>query len=65
MSSDIKSVSLLYLNSSHAILSQMAVCLTLALGEWIVPALRTDPGIVAHAQQVSVEMAPTVKTLMR
>lgn len=65
MSGDIKSISLLCLNSSHANLFQMAVCLTLALGEWIAPALQMDPGIVAHAQQVSVEMVPTVKTLMR
>lgn len=42
----------------------MAVCLTHALVEWIATALQMDPGSVAHALLVSVEMAPTVKTLM-
>ncbi|KAF3842215.1 hypothetical protein F7725_024166 [Dissostichus mawsoni] len=37
----------------------MAVCLTLVLGEWIATALQMDPGSVAHALLVSVEMVPT------
>lgn len=44
---------------------QMAVCLTPALGEWTATALQMDPGSVAHALLVSVEMVPTAKTLMR
>ena len=43
----------------------MAVYLTHALVEWIVTALQMDPGSAAHALLVSVEMAPTVKTLTR
>lgn len=43
----------------------MAVCLTHALAEWIATVLQMDPGSVAHVLLVSVEMVPTVKTLMR
>lgn len=43
----------------------MAVYLTHALEEWIATALLMDLGSVDHAQQVSVEMVPTVETLMR
>lgn len=43
-------------------LSQMAVCLTHASGEWIAAVLQMDPGSAAHALLVSVEMVPIVKT---
>ena len=44
---------------------QMAVCLTRALVEWSATVLQMVPGNVAHALLASVEMVPTVKTLMR
>lgn len=61
----LKSVSIACIHSCHLNLLQMAVCRTHVLGEWIATVLQMDPGNVAHAQQVSVEMVPTAKTLMR
>lgn len=43
----------------------MAVCLTHVLLGWTATALLMDPGSVAHALLVIVEMVPTVKILMR
>lgn len=39
---------------------QMAACPTHVLLEWSATALQMDPGTVAHAQPVFVEMVPTV-----
>lgn len=44
---------------------QMAVCLTRASGELTATVLQMAPGLVGHAQLVSVEMGPTAKISMR